>query len=157
MRSQLASILRKEFHRKMTAAFPSFLKTGTAFGGVIYRKREDALQRNLFVFLEPDSKYNRFTLEFAASTESDFPFEILPGDKTPAAVRNRIRTFLEQKSDGWWRADESDRLLDPAAIMALQGEENVAAAAARIPRLVDDAFKQLQTALPRFLASLQRS
>jgi hypothetical protein len=52
-----SSILKKEFDKKMASGLQDFAKTDIAFGGIIYRKWDDATGRNIFVFLEPDSKY----------------------------------------------------------------------------------------------------
>jgi hypothetical protein len=156
MKSRLSTVLRKEFHKKMTCGLPDFEKSGTAFGGVIYRKRDDVIQRNVFVFLEPDPKYDRFTLELAVSLAPEFPFDILPGNRTPAgSARSRIRSYLEPKSDGWWRANQADQLLEHTPILHLLTPASVDLAAARLPALVDDAFHQLQAALPRFLATIK--
>jgi len=101
----------------MASKLPAFSKTGTAFGGIIYRKRDDESGRSIFLFLYPDSKYDRFTLEFAACASPDFPFGKLPDDRSSdGTARNRIRSFLEQKSHGWWRANRSDELLEVAAL-----------------------------------------
>jgi hypothetical protein len=156
MKSPLSTVLKVEFDKKMKSGLPGFQKTATAFGGVVYRKHDAVIQRNVFVFLEPDSKYDRFTLELAISSSPEFPFDILPGDRTPdGTVRSRIRSFLEPKCDGWWRANESDQLLDHDAILKMLTPAKVDEAAARIPALVDDAFHQLQAALPRFLAAVK--
>lgn len=156
MKSELARVLKERFHKKMASELPDFAKTGTAFGGIIYRRRDNASARNVFIFLEPDSKYDRFTLELAASASSEFPFDILPGEKPPSgAARYRIRSFLDPELDGWWRANESDELLDIAAFMNLGSKEKVDQAGARIPHLVEDAFKQLLAALPKFMALIE--
>lgn len=158
MQSQLTRVLRTEFHKKMAATLPAFSKTKTAFGGLIYRKRDDTSGRYIFLFLYPSPKYDRFTVEFAASASPDFPFGMLPGDRpSDGGARTRIRSFLEQKSDGWWRANKSDELLEIAALMNLRSGEQVAAAAARIPQLVNDVFVQLQPALSRFLIAVGAS
>ena len=158
MKSRLSQVLKKEFHAKMSAGRPDFQKVGTAFGGLIYRKQSGAGGHYIFIFLSPDSKYDRFTIELASSTTPDYPFDILPGESiSGGAARSRIRSFLERRSDGWWRANESDQLIDIDAYMNLQSKPRMDDALARIPHLVEDAFQQLPSALAKFLATISPS
>jgi hypothetical protein len=156
MKSELARNLKREFHKRMIAGLPNCQKVATAFGGYVYRDQDKGSGRYVFIFLSPDLKYDRFTIELAASARPDFPFDILPGEDSPTgAVRRRIRGFLEEKSDGWWRLNESDQLLDLKAFMSLNNKAKIDEAAATIPLLVDDAFRELKSALPKFLATLR--
>src|SRR5262249_26433676 len=109
MNSQLSRVLKREFHNRMNARLPEFQEAGTEFGGVIYRKHDEDNGRYIFIFLEPDPKSDRFTLELASATSPNFPFNLLPGEQEPPReIRYRIRTFLEKKSDGWWNVNVSD-------------------------------------------------
>jgi hypothetical protein len=156
MKSELSRLLKKEFHKRMVAGLPECQKVATAFGGYVYREKDEGSGRYIFIFLSPDPKYDRFTIELAASTAPDFPLDLLPGeDSTAGTVRRRIRGFLERKSDGWWRVNESDQLLDLDAFMSLRTRAKMDEAAAKIPELVDDAFRQLKAALPKFLATIR--
>jgi hypothetical protein len=155
MKSRLSTVLKKEFHRKMRG-IPGFQKTGTSMGGVIYRKYDEVIQRNVFILLWPHSEFDSFTLEVAVSFALEFPFDILPGDRTPAGtVRSRIRGYLGPKSDGWWRINEDALLADFETALELRTPDKIAEATTRIPALVDNAFNQLQAALPRFLATIK--
>ena len=80
MNSELSRVLKKQFHKKMVAELPEFQKAGTELGGVIYRKHDAENGRYLFIFLEPNTKSDRFTLELAAATVPNFPFNLLPGE-----------------------------------------------------------------------------
>lgn len=141
----------------MSANLPDFSKSGTAFGGTIYRKHDDETGKYVFIFLEPNVKDDRFTLELASSTAVDFPFHLLPGTKDPSGeARYRIRTFLEEKTDGWWNVNISEsRLPDLEAIAKTFEPQAIHEGLLRLPDLVDDAFEQLKSALPKFLATIR--
>ncbi len=140
----------------MSAGLPEFHKTGTAFGGLIYRKaRHENGGKYILIFMMPAPKVDRFTLELGASDSPDFPFHLLPGEVDAAGtVRYRISKFLDSKSGGWWNLNES-HVPDLATIMKTFEAKEIQRSAERIPDLVEDAFWHLQSALPRFLATLK--
>ena len=75
----------------MVAGLPEYQKIGREFGGVIYRKHDAENGRYLFIFLEPNPKSDRFTLELAVAPALNFPFNLLPGDHEPTGkARYRI-------------------------------------------------------------------
>ena len=158
MNSQLSRALKKQFHKKMAAELPEFQKAGTELGGVIYRKHDAENGRYLFIFLEPNPKSDRFTLELAAATVPNFPFNLLPGEQEPPReVRYRIATFLEKKSDAWWNVNVSESPLpDFDAIMRTLEPEAIQNGLVKVPELVEDAFRQLQAVLPKFISTLPR-
>jgi len=85
----------------------------------------------------------------------DFPFTLLPGEhESTGEARYRIRTFLDQSTDGWWNVNMSESRLDIAAIMKTFEPESIQKGLARVQQLVEDAFQQLQFALPKFLATI---
>jgi hypothetical protein len=158
MNSELSRVLKKEFHKRMAADLPEFQKAGTESGGVIYRRHDVENSRYIFIFLEPNPKSDRFTLELATATVPKFPFNLLPGEQEPPReVRYRIRTFLEKKSDGWWNVNVSEsQYPDLDAIMKTLQPEAIQKGLSKLPKLVEDAFKQLQSILPKFMATLPR-
>ncbi|HLY98567.1 MAG TPA: hypothetical protein VKT33_05825 [Candidatus Angelobacter sp.] len=157
MNSGISRALKKEFHKKMVADLPEFQRAGTATGGTVYRKYDVTTGLYIFVFVQPHSKEDRFTLELGSSLTKDFPFAILPGDHAPnGEARYRINRFLKQKTDGWWNVNMPEsRLPDWDAIMKTFEPEAIQKGLARLPKLVDDAVEQVKFALPRFLATIQ--
>lgn len=154
MKSQLSKVLKAAFHHKMKTMLPSLEKAGTDFGGVIYRQREEDGRRYIFVFLYPDPKYDRFTIEFAANSLSTYPFEVLPGDKGGGkALRCRIGRFLGTRMDFWWKLNRSDEL-EPNFKRYLQDHRDLQGALSKIPDAVQDAIDQIVVALPKFIGSL---
>lgn len=132
---------------------PSFEKAGTDFGGVIYRKRDSDNQRYLFIFLSPSPKFDRFTVELAANSNGEFPFKLLPGDRSPdGAARERIRRVTSGVNDGWWNLNHSH---DPDMKAILESQERVFTATSAIPGLVEDAIQRVSEAVPIFLRSLK--
>src|SRR5579859_3350796 len=116
MNSGISRALKKEFHKKMVADLPEFQRAGTATGGTVYRKYDVTTGLYIFVFVQPHSKEDRFTLELGSSLTKDFPFAILPGDHAPnGEARFRINRFLKQKTDGWWHIN-----IPPAVSFLLQ-------------------------------------
>lgn len=157
MNSELSRVLKREFHEKMVAGLPEFEKAGTATGGTVYRKYDTTTGLYIFVFVQPHSKEDRFTLELGSSPTKDFPFAILPGDHEPnGEARYRIGKFLAQKTVGWWNVNVPEsRLPDWDAIMKTFEPEAIQNGLARLPGLVEDAVEQVKSALPRFLATIQ--
>jgi hypothetical protein len=137
----------------MKSLLPSFEKVGTDFGGVIYRKWDSDNQQYLFVFLSPSPKFDRFTVELAVNSKGEFPFSLLPGDKSPdGAVRERIRKFTSGVNHGWWNLNRSH---EPDMKAILESQEQVFTATSAIPGLVDDAVRRVCEAVPIFLRSLE--
>jgi len=138
----------------MKSMLPSFQKAGTDFGGVIYRKWDHADKKYVFIFLSPSPKFDRFTVELAVNPEAEFPFSILPGDKSPrGAARERIRRFSNKK-DGWWDLNHSH---EPDMKLILEAKDKVFKATSAIPGLVEDAVLQICQAIPVFLQSLEHT
>ena len=142
----------------MVSSLPDFEQAGRATGGVIYRKHDRSLGLYIYVFIQPHSKEDRFTLELASSPTRRFPFELMPGDHQPTGeARYRISRILETKSDGWWNVNVSEsHLPDLAAIMKTFEPEAIKKALDKLPGLVDDAFDRLKSALPKFLTAIQQ-
>lgn len=152
MKSILSKTLKSEFHEKMRAVLPSFEKVGTDFGGVIYRSSKASGKYNVFVFLSPSPKLDRFTIEFATSKDTNFPFKLLPGERSDdGTARERIRKFLPRHGDGWWNLTSSHEP-DPVKVMAAQVVRE--ADVSRVKPVVEDALACLSDALPRFLAQI---
>lgn len=154
MKSVLSKTVKSEFHQRMRTFLPSFQKVETDFGGVIYRRPQEIGGKYIFIFLSPSPKFDRFTIELASSSEPTFPFDLLPGDKTPlGTARERIRKFLPGGTDGWWNLNRSH---EPEMGAVIESLGDTHKSASTIPALVADAVEQIQQALPRFLESLEK-
>ena len=142
----------------MVLGLPAFQKVGTESGGVVYRSHDSQNGRFLFVFLEPNPKSDRFTLELASTTIPSFPFSLLPGEQAPPReVRYRLGTFLKKKFDGWRDVNVSEsRFPDLGSIMKTFEPEAIQRGLDKLPQLVDDAFQQLVSVLPEFISSLPK-
>ena len=150
MRSAVSKVLKAEFHKRMRKALPSFEKIGTEFGGVIYRKSNQSRRRNVFVFLSPSPKYDRFTIELAISSAPNFPFDLLPGEKGAAGgTRLRVRkTALG--GGGWWSLNRSD---EPDIVKILAAQADVESSLSNIGPAVENAILCLCDALESFVGS----
>ncbi len=154
MKSQLSRSLNAEFQKRMRIAFPEFEKVGTASGGVIYRRSEPEKGRYFFILLLPSPKLDRFTVELASNSSSEYPFELLPGDVLAAgASRFRISKFVGDSWDGWWNLNESSEP-DMKKVLDSFSPTSINEALDRIPRITEQAFRDMQTAVPRFYASV---
>jgi hypothetical protein len=154
MNSRLSKSLKAEFHEKIKASLPIFKKTGTNFGGVVYRETDSERDRYLFVFLYPHSKMDSFTIEFAANAKPEYPFELLPGERTPqAGPRCRIGKFLGGKMDHWWHLNRSHEL-EPDITKHLGDRADIKSALSKIPSAVTDAVEKTALVLPQFIKFL---
>ena len=155
MQTTLSKALKSQFHEKLKLKLPDFQKIGTDFGGVIYRKREEDRCRYIFIFLSPSPKLDRFTIEFAANRMAEYPFELLPGQKTSEGVtRYRIRKFMVSKGDGWWNLNRSHELEADLSKHLADGSD-VSSALSKIPAAVDDAIGQILATITPFLRALE--
>src|SRR5690349_20992587 len=153
MKSALSQALKLEFHRRMKSVMPSFEKAGTDFGGVIYRQWDRDSERYVFVFLSPSQKFDRFTIELAVNSKAEFPFSLVPGDRSPdGAARERIRKFVFGVNDGWWNLNRSH---EPDMMAILESQEQSYTATSVIPGLVEDSVRRVVEAVPVFLKSLK--
>src|SRR5512135_3669530 len=108
MKAPLAKALRREWQILMRSYFPEFTKMGTFAGGVVYRHFDDAVQRYIYIYLQPHSKNDSFIIEFAASRSVEYPFDILPGQNdVSGVVRARINEFSSLPVGGWWNLNRS--------------------------------------------------
>jgi hypothetical protein len=155
MQTILSKALKSQFHQKLKLRLPDFQKVGTDFGGVIYRKHEVDRGRYIFIFLSLSPKLDRFTIEFAVNRTAEYPFELLPGDKTPhGAARYRIRKFMKSKGDGWWNLNRSHEL-EADLSKHVSDRLDVSSALSEIPTAIDDAIEQILAAITLFLRSIQ--
>jgi len=149
MKSFLSKALKIEFHEKMKDILPAFEKVGTDFGGVIYRNSKASDRYNVFVFLSPSPKFDRFTIEFAASREREFPFTLLPGERNAeGTTRERIKRFLPKDRDGWWNLTSSH---EPDLDKVIAAQAATEREVSKVKPAVEDAFAYLSDALTRFL------
>lgn len=154
MNSRLSKSLKAEFHNSLKAALPVFEKIGTNFGGVIYRQTDSNHGRYLFILLYPHSKMDSFTIEFAANVRPEYPFELLPGERTPqAGPRCRIGKFLESKTDHWWRLNRSHQL-EPDFEKHLKDRRDIESALSKLPSAVTEAVEKTALVLPQFVKFL---
>src|SRR5260221_258449 len=155
MKAKLGKVLRSEFHKRMSACLPEFEKAEDFNGRRVYRRRDLATGYYIFVVVWPHTKIDSFTFELAANLEARYPHQLLPQSpeevSPDGAVRMRIQRFLEPttKADhGWWRVNLT-HTTDLAAFM--NSYKTVDEDAAKLPAIVEDAFGDLQKALPKFM------
>jgi hypothetical protein len=151
MNSRLSKSLKAEFHKGIKTSLPNFKKTGTNFGGVIYRETESLTDRFLFILLYPHSKMDSFTIEFAANAKPEYPFELLPCERTSqSGPRCRIGKLLGRSMDHWWHLNRSHEL-EPDFAKYLKDRGDVQSALSKIPSAVTDALEKTVLVLPQFV------
>lgn len=150
MRSELSKIVRKTFERALAEKLPIFSKAKVKdkFGTDTCYEWPAFTSGAIYLFLEIDSKDDRFTVDVVWTVDGTMPF----GDSTnkpEKEISARVMSFrlcaLWTREDYWWEVGKSPSF-DEVKLAISQGkwwdEEPIEKAKTRIPELIDDCIKR---------------